>query len=748
MDELAALQAEFERAQCADVVQRLSERNCIEIVLRLIATERIRVLSSSTGKEFVTPGRLRSEIIEEVRSNGGRLSMTDLPELLNVDLVNIEKAVHELAASSAISLIAGDLIHKSYIDAICQEIAHDVEEAGLLTASSLSQQYGLPVALITSALTERLGTLTDGPAFHVQNQTVFTDSYVATHNAKVRGLLTACTKPTSLQSLVSTYSLNEKMFRQYVQSAVESGQLPGTLSGSTSGLGLYTPEIWCRAQEKSVRSFYTQNNFIELSRLTEIGISKPVPYLTQLFPSGIAFPRVFVSPAVVETVCVSRIDVGNNPFTRYVVVPEHLAHSDVPPIVENVVNAVNSAANDVSQKCHHVSKYYVVSSVFLRACATHVEPTVLDLAKQAAIAVHSASKNRPAAALVSPENDAKKSKKRSGKKGQDNDSEQGSTSKKRSSRRADADLEEQFVLGRPVLDTNVLRDELSQIHSQCDDMLINGIVSIIAPSFKTQFEQIRDSPFIMAGGENVEAPTGVPQRRKLLKEFTQTILVLLEHYQVFLEAIQELNAVPNVDGGLITALDKYLVKTVGSNLADTLLRIQILLNGVDLPESAKGDLTPELRSELLSKVAPVISQELTAMLSMPASACLNAARDIAAKTDILVKESTRKRIKLVVFGLRKQLQDQLRAESRPEAVLLLAVILAHARSRGIVLHAPSQCIDSLVIVLKASEDELVKIRALQEAIRSRTPESDVPPELIADVKSLGAGDRNQDPDRS
>lgn len=44
---------------------------------------------------------------------------------------------------------------------------------------------------------------------------------------------------------------------------------------------------------------------------------------------------------------------------------------------------------------------------------------------------------------------------------------------------------------------------------------------------------------------------------------------------------------PNVDGGLITALDKYLVKTVGSNLADTLLRIQILLNGVDLPESAK-----------------------------------------------------------------------------------------------------------------------------------------------------------------
>lgn len=60
-------------------------------------------------------------------------------------------------------------------------------------------------------------------------------------------------------------------------------------------------------------------SFIELSRLTEIGISKPVPYLTQLFPSGIAFPRVFVSPAVVETVCVSRIDVGNNPFTRYVV---------------------------------------------------------------------------------------------------------------------------------------------------------------------------------------------------------------------------------------------------------------------------------------------------------------------------------------------------------------------------------------------------------------------------------------------
>ena len=51
MEEIWALQAEFERAQQVEVVQRLSERNCVEIVLKLIESGRIKLIFSSTGKE-------------------------------------------------------------------------------------------------------------------------------------------------------------------------------------------------------------------------------------------------------------------------------------------------------------------------------------------------------------------------------------------------------------------------------------------------------------------------------------------------------------------------------------------------------------------------------------------------------------------------------------------------------------------------------------------------------------------------
>lgn len=73
--------------------------------------------------QFVTPGHLRSEVCNELASHGGRLSMLDLPDLLNVDLANIETAVHELTAGSSMLLVNGQLISRSYIDSLINEIA-------------------------------------------------------------------------------------------------------------------------------------------------------------------------------------------------------------------------------------------------------------------------------------------------------------------------------------------------------------------------------------------------------------------------------------------------------------------------------------------------------------------------------------------------------------------------------------------------------------------------------------------------
>ena len=50
---------------------RLSERNCIEIVKKLIGLKLIDVIFTNDGKEYLTPQRLLKEIKDELIVHGG-----------------------------------------------------------------------------------------------------------------------------------------------------------------------------------------------------------------------------------------------------------------------------------------------------------------------------------------------------------------------------------------------------------------------------------------------------------------------------------------------------------------------------------------------------------------------------------------------------------------------------------------------------------------------------------------------------
>lgn len=52
---------------------RLSERNCIEILMKLEEMKLIDVLHSSDGKEYLTPNHLLKEIRQEVDAHDGKI---------------------------------------------------------------------------------------------------------------------------------------------------------------------------------------------------------------------------------------------------------------------------------------------------------------------------------------------------------------------------------------------------------------------------------------------------------------------------------------------------------------------------------------------------------------------------------------------------------------------------------------------------------------------------------------------------
>ena len=69
--DLEALQRELESVQAEVSVQKLSERNCIEIVNTLCELGEIDLIYTQDGQEYLTHERLEEEVRDELLAAGG-----------------------------------------------------------------------------------------------------------------------------------------------------------------------------------------------------------------------------------------------------------------------------------------------------------------------------------------------------------------------------------------------------------------------------------------------------------------------------------------------------------------------------------------------------------------------------------------------------------------------------------------------------------------------------------------------------
>src|SRR5690348_4765951 len=122
---------------------RLSERNCVEIMKRLIEMKLLDVIFTCDGKEYITEEHLLREIEDELYSSGGRIGLSDLATILNVDYTQIEAKANQLSRTSSgdISLVLGQLVSRQYKDSLAQEIDLKLQEVGIITIAELTKQY-------------------------------------------------------------------------------------------------------------------------------------------------------------------------------------------------------------------------------------------------------------------------------------------------------------------------------------------------------------------------------------------------------------------------------------------------------------------------------------------------------------------------------------------------------------------------------------------------------------------------------
>ncbi|XP_053396897.1 E3 UFM1-protein ligase 1-like isoform X3 [Mercenaria mercenaria] len=110
-DEVKKLAADFQRVQLSSTKQKLSERNVIEIVTKLVEFGQLEVIYTVDGKEYITPQELVKEIKEELLVHGGRVNLVELTQILNIDFSHIESKANEIVSREKnIMLVLGQLI--------------------------------------------------------------------------------------------------------------------------------------------------------------------------------------------------------------------------------------------------------------------------------------------------------------------------------------------------------------------------------------------------------------------------------------------------------------------------------------------------------------------------------------------------------------------------------------------------------------------------------------------------------------
>ncbi|KAJ7553268.1 hypothetical protein O6H91_06G090400 [Diphasiastrum complanatum] len=288
--ELRDLQRLFEEAQHAKASVRLSERNVVELVLKLqeLGLLDADLLHTVSGKEYMTQEHLRAEIEAEIKRLR-RISAVELAASLGVDLYHCERQVEQVIASNSdLMLVQGEIISSKYWDIVAEEVNDTLQEAGQVSIVELARHFSVGAELLTGILESQLGRLVHGKLGGGQ---LYTEAYVAKIKAMVCGAVRALLVPTSLPGVWINLrqELRERdegatggtigeggLFQSVLNELVNEGAIKGTLRGGGTS---WIPAVFAHSQRSSVEAFFSQNGYISFDAVRKLSIPQPKQFL-------------------------------------------------------------------------------------------------------------------------------------------------------------------------------------------------------------------------------------------------------------------------------------------------------------------------------------------------------------------------------------------------------------------------------------------------------------------------------------
>ncbi|CDQ67013.1 unnamed protein product [Oncorhynchus mykiss] len=722
-EEIRRLAADFQRAQFADTVQRLSERNCIEIVAKLVAEKKLDVVHTLDGKEYITPSQISREIRDELYIHGGRVNIVDLQKIINVDWVHVEARANDIARSDkSVQLVLGQLIDENYLNRVSEEVNDKLQEAGLVNIPELCKNYDLPGDFLTEELSKRLGKVIQGQMDEYNRGVLFTPAFVSRHRARIRGLFSAVTRPTPVSNVIGVYGFQEHLLYSVLEELVNTGRLKGTVVGGRQDKAVYIPDIYSKTQNTWVDSFLKQNGYLEFDALIRLGIPDPVSYIKKRFKSSkLLFLRAAcVGQALVEQVEASVEEAVNSATWTDVqpILPSCLSMEDVGIIINEAMRKTN-----VQSTARILGDTVVVSEKFISNCLSLFDEAMQHKALKEV-------KNNPVFLITEDdlkqghmmtENTApskkekreaerrKKTTEGSGCKGGGggcNAREVRIRKTKKKGRRDDDSDEEAAVTPQnrnkptevPFMSLEEIAAVLEGQVCDCPEEILSELAEhLVRPLTKTYQEVVR-TVFM----SSTVSTTGMTKKRSV-KDFQEELSNLYNNIRLFEKGTKLFSDETQV------LIAKHVLKTVCTDVTNILVNFMAaeLMMSAENPSS----ITNEVRVKILGKLPEETKGPLMKVHnSLNGKTIEDFLTNIETAVEVcgfMLKKGDKKRERQALFLHRQALIEQLKDTEDPALILHLTSVLLFQASTHCMLHAPGRCVPQIIgtLVGRISEEQ-------------------------------------------
>uniref|UniRef100_A0A674DA72 E3 UFM1-protein ligase 1 n=1 Tax=Salmo trutta TaxID=8032 RepID=A0A674DA72_SALTR len=715
-EEIRRLAADFQRAQFADTVQRLSERNCIEIVAKLVAEKKLDVVHTLDGKEYITPSQISREIRDELYIHGGQLMIFFfLIQIINVDWVHVEARANDIARSDkSVQLVLGQLIDENYLNRVSEEVNDKLQEAGLVNIPELCKNYDLPGDFLTEVIVY-LCFVIQGQMDEYNRGVLFTPAFVSRHRARIRGLFSAVTRPTPVSNVIGVYGFQEHLLYSVLEELVNTGRLKGTVVGGRQDKAVYIPDIYSKTQNTWVDSFLKQNGYLEFDALIRLGIPDPVSYIKKRFKSSkLLFLRAAcVGQALVEQVEASVEEAVNSATWTDVqpILPSCLSMEDVGIIINEAMRKTN-----VQSTARILGDTVVVSEKFISNCLSLFDEAMQHKALKEV-------KNNPVFLITEDdlkqgymmtENTApskkekreaerrKKTTEGSGCKGGGggcNAREVRIRKTKKKGRRDDDSDEEAAVTPQnrnkptevPFMSLEEIAAVLEGQVCDCPEEILSELAEhLVRPLTKTYQEVVR-TVFM----SSTSSTTGVTKKRSV-KDFQEELSNLYNNIRLFEKGTKLFSDETQV------LIAKHVLKTVCTDVTNILVNFMAaeLMMSAENPSSITNEVSSPLSLLIPYPFIPV-------SLGSTIEDFLTNIETAVEVCGFMLKKGDKKRERQALFLHRQALIEQLKDTEDPALILHLTSVLLFQASTHCMLHAPGRCVPQIIgtLVGRISEEQ-------------------------------------------